>query len=448
MPSLTRNTASLLRVVGNKQHATDADHHLDDNLPTPPASSMKSLAPTPPPRSLAINQELEDVTQDPLSSDDEAMQPAAATTNGLSRPSHLDLLSRRGGTTKAGAVRDDADDDDDAPIFAAHNSSQVSRSSGRTYSSYHKPVVEKRKTKVFQKPTADPKPSPKVPAVFQQARDDPVFWRMGSQRQKRQRLRLSQDISPSLSSLSSPPGILDVEDVAIIANPDPQGPPITRCEMCQEEVDSQLKQDYEDRYCRNGKWNIRQQRDFCRYHKCEGAKTLWQQRGYPDIAWSDLNRRMAGQHDRLRAILYRERDSSFRSQLAAKISARKERTTTEAFQADADTSSPSAGYYGPRGQKAMLEYVTTHLSNDLRTAAPDDPLIGSTGVGGGVSGLVQSILIPELALGLIMEDMNIDEFEARVMLEDSRELGEVLNAEETDRIPHTQAAEPDVVDLS
>jgi hypothetical protein len=61
--------------------------------------------------------------------------------------------------------------------------------------------------------------------------------------------------------------------------------------------------------------------------------------------------------------------------------------------------------------------------------------MASGGASGGVSGFVHAILVPELALGLIMEDMNCDRDRAEVILADSADIGELFNAEEDETVP-------------
>jgi hypothetical protein len=72
--------------------------------------------------------------------------------------------------------------------------------------------------------------------------------------------------------------------------------------------------------------------------------------------------------------------------------------------------------------------------------------MASGGASGGVSGFVHAILVPELALGLIMEDMNCDRDRAEVILADSADIGELFNAEEDETVP--QQVEIDLLDTS
>ncbi|KAI6893742.1 hypothetical protein KC316_g11282, partial [Hortaea werneckii] len=96
---------------------------------------------------------------------------------------------------------------------------------------------------------------------------------------------------------------------------------------------------------------------------------------------------------------------------------------------------------------------TTHILHtftpDLRTLAATDKLLASAGVAGGVSGFVQAVLVPELALSLVSEDLETAAAKGQKrkgspsastttttttqdpvqVLEESAELGELLNPE-------------------
>ena len=71
--------------------------------------------------------------------------------------------------------------------------------------------------------------------------------------------------------------------------------------------------------------------------------------------------------------------------------------------------------------------------------------MASSGASGGVSGYVHAILVPEMALGLIMEDMNCDRDKAEIILADSADIGELFNAEEDEKVPQ---AEIDLLETS
>lgn len=72
----------------------------------------------------------------------------------------------------------------------------------------------------------------------------------------------------------------------------------------------------------------------------------------------------------------------------------------------------------------------SNFSSQIRRLAATDRIISS----GGVSGYVQAVLVPELAVLLVKEDMKVDDEEARVILQESIEIGDLLNEEEEEVI--------------
>ena len=86
----------------------------------------------------------------------------------------------------------------------------------------------------------------------------------------------------------------------------------------------------------------------------------------------------------------------------------------------------------------------SRFARKLRRLAASDKLISS----GGVSGYVQAVLIPELAVLLIKDDMQVDEEEAREVLRDSVDIGNLLNEEEDEMIADPgPTIEPEGVDM-
>lgn len=72
------------------------------------------------------------------------------------------------------------------------------------------------------------------------------------------------------------------------------------------------------------------------------------------------------------------------------------------------------------------------FSKKLRRLAKQDPLITTAG---GVGRYVQAVLVPEVAMRLVMQDMNKDKEEARAILRDSAELGKLLSEEMDEIVP-------------
>lgn len=73
-----------------------------------------------------------------------------------------------------------------------------------------------------------------------------------------------------------------------------------------------------------------------------------------------------------------------------------------------------------------LHEITVRLASLVGDAGKKDGLIAQ----GGVAAFIQTVLVPELGVRLIMEDMDVEEAEARIILDESREIGEKLNMDE------------------
>jgi len=133
--------------------------------------------------------------------------------------------------------------------------------------------------------------------------------------------------------------------------------------------------------------------------------------------------------------------SFYRQQLQDRINAGEKRTL--AAVSDETMASLTPGYYGARGARVMMEFVLSQLAPRIRTLAGSDRLIASAG---GVSGYVQSVLVPELATRLVMQDMDTSEERAMQVLEESGEIGELVNedVDEATQMPLPQL----VVDYS
>ncbi|QIW95332.1 hypothetical protein AMS68_000850 [Peltaster fructicola] len=438
MPALPRTSTRLLRTVRNKQHATEVDHEIESAqtetaaLPTPPTSSSVeiSMTSTVGPGSRVV--EVEDYMQDPLSSDEE--QPPPET--------HLEKLARHTApeVSKRPSTASDSDDD----IFGSALSSQQKRAKTTAFRKPLKPTIKygsqssqssksnangKAASKFKQtKAAVSNKSTTKQPATFKTARGADIFV-FGNTEET-----TTQMPSPTLSALSDPPESPGFEEVQSLE----RTPALkVRCDICRDEVDLLVKQEYEDQFGKGQRLNLKKQNAFCRFHKQQDARKTWKQRGYPEIDWSRLQERMAKQHQRLIAILESNVHSEYREELAKRIAKREDRTIQTTYANSTTPSRLSAGYYGPRGQKLMLEHISAHLSTQLREASLKDELISSVGVGGGVSGFVQSVLVPEMAIALIAQDLRINEGEARQVLDDSRALGELLHDEERERVPET-----------
>lgn len=72
----------------------------------------------------------------------------------------------------------------------------------------------------------------------------------------------------------------------------------------------------------------------------------------------------------------------------------------------------------------------SRFASRIRRLAGTDRLVSAAGV----AGFVQGVLAPELVVMLVKDDMNIEEEQARVILEESSEIGNLVNEEEDEVI--------------
>ncbi|RYP91308.1 hypothetical protein DL770_002542 [Monosporascus sp. CRB-9-2] len=207
------------------------------------------------------------------------------------------------------------------------------------------------------------------------------------------------------------------DDTNLLATPKPKE---ARCPMCHEPVDPELLEKHSDR----GRMNIRKQTVFCRLHKRREALDSGTERGYPKIDWSTIESRFASHERFLREILEGSRPSHYASILKEKVESGKDRTLLKT------EDSVTPGYYGPKGLHVMTEYIMRRFSSVLRKRAVEDRLISARSY----TAYVQAVLVPELAARLVMEDMDVGEGEARDILRDSIEVGELLHEEAGDVI--------------
>ncbi|KAI0136734.1 RTC4-like domain-containing protein [Xylariales sp. AK1849] len=190
------------------------------------------------------------------------------------------------------------------------------------------------------------------------------------------------------------------------------------CPMCNEPVDPALLK----KYSGGGRMNVKKQSAFCRAHKRSTAEDTWKLKGYPDIDWDELEPRFEKHQDILKDILQGTQPSHYATNFREKVESGMARTLLK------ENEHLTPGYYGPQGFKAMSDFIVNTLSDTLRKRAVEDRLVSARGH----SGYVQAVLVPELAVRLIIEDMNVTEEEAREIMSESAELGEFLHEETSD----------------
>lgn len=189
---------------------------------------------------------------------------------------------------------------------------------------------------------------------------------------------------------------------------------VTKCPWCSGLVSEAAFKEYSKG---KGPLNVRMQKRFCDNHKRDTAMKTWRERGYPHVDWERLKDRFRDHRAYLSRVIEGKK-SHFRGILAEKIETGQGRLLQK-------EGNLSPGYYGPRGGKLMDEYLGEEFSELLKEKAVSDYVIA----GRGSAAFIQIVLVAELAVQLIMEDMDVSAAEARGILEESKALGEMIHEE-------------------
>ena len=501
MPSLRRNAAPLLRQVNGKPHATD-DNHEVSALPTPPASNGSKANGFRKAVGMQEKQREEDIYADPASSSDEdadareeksnavpekpsskqsklaSKPPSAAPTTKFLRPASVNASTKRPASDENDdpAAPSDSDGDDDGMVFSSSQASQQRRKKARNAAgvgsataNIHAPPPGRVKT-YGKKRILTPKDRKK--GGFQVARG-PVAGGSAAAAAKGPTFKVAKGAdmfafgaeenpeggagfrtvegaadpdSPELSELSELDSGVEEVDPRTLDLPEPKEYVAkTDCGICGASVPVLLKQEFEDRYNHGKALSYKWQQRFCRHHKADAARRIWSERAYPEVDWEGLDGRLKAQHGRLVDVMEGRAPSVYRERLQNLVNTKTTRSAVSAFnEAGAgkkveDELQVKPGYYGPRGEKMMTEHILGHFAARLRELAVSDPLIAASGVAGGVSGFVQAVLVPEVAVALVQEDMKVSTKVARRLLAESLEVGELLNEEADEKVESVES---------
>lgn len=189
--------------------------------------------------------------------------------------------------------------------------------------------------------------------------------------------------------------------------------PAALCPWCGEAVDKKLLDDFS----KGKRMNVQMQTTFCDKHKKQAGHQEWQQKRYPAIEWDTLKERFNPHHALLLRIINGS-DSHFRSIHKQKV----ERGRARSMKKEGNL---TPGYYGPRGFNAMCDYLVGAFGALLKKKAVSDKTIA----GRGSAAFIQNVLVAELAVQLIMEDLDLCEDDARITLQESKGLGELLHGD-------------------
>ena len=198
------------------------------------------------------------------------------------------------------------------------------------------------------------------------------------------------------------------------------------CPFCKDAID---KAWLEER-APAGRLSVRQQAELCKAHKIHSAYDEWREKGYPDIAWDDFDKRLDMYHDRIEMLLDDNQSSYYRNVLEDKVRKGKNRTLRQALIQGDGMEGLVPGYYGTKGGKLIVDNIIARFSMKLRRLDRFDKLISAAGT----SGYVQAVLAPEMAVMLVMDDMKTDEEGAREILRESVDIGNLLNEEEDETL--------------
>ncbi|ODH45225.1 hypothetical protein ACO22_00221 [Paracoccidioides brasiliensis] len=234
------------------------------------------------------------------------------------------------------------------------------------------------------------------------------------------------DLSSSpLSSISSSIGLHLSQEEKQHLDSATQMPKTTLCPICDQVVDPRFVDELQNL----SGLNYRKKAQFCRNHTRKAAEREWVDRGYPTIDWENLHKRIEKHYAELDQILTCKKPSFYRNVLESARSGERRGNLRLTVHGDG-VDKISTGYYGPWGAKKMMDAIIGHFALKFNSLAPTDTLIKAAGV----SGFVQSVMVPELAVMLIKEDMSIGDTDARLILTDSMEIGNLLNEQPDDVI--------------
>jgi hypothetical protein len=163
--------------------------------------------------------------------------------------------------------------------------------------------------------------------------------------------------------------------------------------------------------------------DICTEHKAVSLREEWMERGYPEIDWKGMKKRIETHYKPIKAIVHGETESPF---MAIFKQQEKDVRGNPILLIQKDHRLQYPGYYGPRGANIMLHWLLRRFGNEITTRNNETSNLAHSSA----AAFVQAVLVPEMAVRLIMEDMKITEKRAREVLEESRSIGEILNLQD------------------
>lgn len=205
----------------------------------------------------------------------------------------------------------------------------------------------------------------------------------------------------------------------------------SRCTLCSEPVE----QDAYWNFWKGKDKTVKNKSAFCHAHKKKSAQKEYTQKGYPDIDWKALPRRIRRSKATLLQILNNDRSSIHRDRyeplaLTGKAAAVPSRRTDlaedvqeelESYALDEKAAYP--GYYGPHGRRVITESVMDTLKVEMKNCK--DRVVQASGI----AAFVQAVMVPEAAILLIMDDCSVGREKADEIREKTYDMGLLLNEE-------------------
>ena len=248
---------------------------------------------------------------------------------------------------------------------------------------------------------------------------------------------MSGTLTASLSTVDPPSNSsLDQMSISSGLSTPPDSPSKARCPLCKGLVEKLFLEGNAG----GKRMTVRQQAEFCKAHKIKTAHEEWNEKGLPSIDWPTFNHRLKTYHPRIEHLLRGDKASFYRNAFEDTVRSGKNRTLRQALLQGGTVEGLSPGYYGSRGAKIMVDNIIARFSSTLRRLGGSDKLISASGV----SGYVQAVLAPELAVMLVMDDMKTDQEGAREILRDSIDIGNLLNEEEDEVVQRIDDAKEDI----
>lgn len=178
--------------------------------------------------------------------------------------------------------------------------------------------------------------------------------KLGNNRARHPGLSATRSSFPSIndasssSALSTPPSSPGVENLEYVR----KDSATAVCPVCKDQVDRDFLEEFN-----NGKrLRSRQQFRFCKAHKARSARSEWAARGFPEIDWSNFDRRLQKYHPIIDDIVKGTRSSFYRNAAEDRMNQMKVMTVQHMWDDTAGVDGVSSGYYGSRGARVMYVF--------------------------------------------------------------------------------------------